>query len=185
MKRAIVIISALLSLSLSAGAQSKMFKLGQSVEINTAILQELNRAYVDALPVQRMTKAGIDAMLASLDPYTVYVPEEDNEDFELMIGKTYGGIGAIIYKPKKEEPVLINEPYANSPAALSGLQCGDQILTIDGKTTIGLTASESRYDESTPPEKAIAAFGFCSKNSFNVITLPLYGLNPYNSTSFV
>lgn len=143
MKRAIVIISALLSLSLSAGAQSKMFKLGQSVEINTAILQELNRAYVDTLPVQRMTKAGIDAMLASLDPYTVYVPEEDNEDFELMIGKTYGGIGAIIYKPKKEEPVLINEPYANSPAALSGLQCGDQILTIDGKTTIGLTASES------------------------------------------
>ena len=143
MKRAIVIISALLSLSLSAGAQSKMFKLGQSVEINTAILQELNRAYVDTLPVQRMTKAGIDAMLASLDPYTVYVPEEDNEDFELMIGKTYGGIGAIIYKPKKEEPVLINEPYANSPAALSGLQCGDQILAIDGKTTIGLTASES------------------------------------------
>ena len=106
MKKTIIIISALLAFSLSAGAQSKLFKLGQAVEVNTAILQELNRTYVDTLPVQRMTQAGIDAMLATLDPYTVYVPEEENEDFELMIGKTYGGIGAIIYKPKKEEPVL-------------------------------------------------------------------------------
>ena len=143
MKKTIIIISALLAFSLSAGAQSKLFKLGQAVEVNTAILQELNRTYVDTLPVQRMTQAGIDAMLATLDPYTVYVPEEENEDFELMIGKTYGGIGAIIYKPKKEEPVLINEPYAGSPAARAGLQCGDQILTIDGLSTIGLTASES------------------------------------------
>nr|MCR5519172.1 PDZ domain-containing protein [Bacteroidales bacterium] len=143
MKNKALAIIALLAISITAGAQSKLFKLGQAVEVNTAILQELNRSYVDSLPVERMNKAGIDAMLGTLDPYTIYVPEEENEDFELMIGKTYGGIGAIIYKPKKEEPVLINEPYAGSPAARAGLQCGDQILNIDGETTIGLTAAES------------------------------------------
>ena len=143
MKKLTIILIALLALVFQAGAQSKLFKLGQAVEVHTAILQELNRSYVDTLPITRMNKAGIDAMLETLDPYTIYVPEEENEDFEMMIGKTYGGIGAIIYKPKKEEPVVINEPYAGSPAAKAGLQCGDQILEIDGKTTIGLTAAES------------------------------------------
>ena len=143
MKKLTIILLALLALISQAGAQSKLFRLGQTVEIHTAILQELNRSYVDTLPIARMTQAGIDAMLETLDPYTIYVPEEENENFEMMIGKTYGGIGAIIYKPKKEEPVIINEPYANSPAARGGLQCGDQILAIDGKTTIGLTAAES------------------------------------------
>ena len=142
MKKIIIAILAL-SACICAGAQSKLFKLGQSVEVNTAILQELNRSYVDSLPVSKMTIAGINAMLETLDPYTIYVPEEENENFEMMIGKTYGGIGAIIYKPKKEEPVLINEPYANSPAVRGGLQCGDAILAIDGLTTIGLTAAES------------------------------------------
>lgn len=132
-----------LAACLEVGAQSKLFKLGQSVEVNTAILQELNRSYVDSLPVSKMTIAGINAMLETLDPYTIYVPEEENENFEMMIGKTYGGIGAIIYKPTKDVPVMINEPYANSPAAKAGLQCGDEILAIDGKTTIGLTAAES------------------------------------------
>ena len=142
MKKILIAILAL-SACICAGAQSKLFKLGQSVEVNTAILQELNRSYVDSLPVSKMTIAGINAMLETLDPYTIYVPEEENENFEMMIGKTYGGIGAIIYKPKKEEPVLINEPYANSPAVRGGLQCGDAILAIDGLTTVGLTAAES------------------------------------------
>ena len=79
--------------------QSKNFKLGQWVEIQNSILKELNRSYVDSLPLDRIEKAGIEAMLSDLDPYTMYVPEEDNEDFEFMLGKTYGGIGAIIYKP--------------------------------------------------------------------------------------
>ena len=143
MKRTIAIFLALCALSIQAGAQSKLFRLGQAVEVHTAILQELNRSYVDSLPVEKMTTAGINAMLETLDPYTIYVPEEENEDFEMMIGKTYGGIGAIIYKPEKDGPVIINEPYANSPAAKAGLQCGDEILEIDGLTTKGLTASES------------------------------------------
>ena len=142
MKKILIAILAL-SACICAGAQSKLFKLGQSVEVNTAILQELNRSYVDSLPVSKMTIAGINAMLETLDPYTIYVPEEENENFEMMIGKTYGGIGAIIYKPRKEDPVLINEPYANSPAVRGGLQCGDAILAIDGLTTVGLTAAES------------------------------------------
>ena len=142
MKR-IIISLALLFTAVAASAQSKAFLFGKNIDIQASIMEKLNYGYVDSLPVERMNKAAINAMLAELDPYTIYVPEEENEDFEMMIGKTYGGIGAIIYKPEKDGPVVINEPYAGSPAVKAGLQCGDEILFIDGQSTAGLTAAES------------------------------------------
>ncbi|MBP5332970.1 MAG: S41 family peptidase [Bacteroidales bacterium] len=145
MKRIIYALSVLafMATGLSAQAQSRNFTLGQWVEIHNAILKELNRSYVDSLEVGRIEREGVDAMLDALDPYTVYVPEEEQEDFQMMLTSTYGGIGALIYKPDVDGNVFINEPYAGSPAAKSGLRCGDQILEIDGVSTHGLTASES------------------------------------------
>lgn len=123
-------------------AQSKGFKLGKWVELQTSILSELNRSYVDSLPIDRIEKAGITAMLADLDPYTVFIPEENDEDLQMMLNKTYGGIGAIIYKPEKNGNLIINEPYKNSPADKQGLVCGDEIISIDGISTNGLDAKQ-------------------------------------------
>ena len=128
--------------AITADAQSQNFKLGQWSEINNSIIKELNRSYVDTLPLDRIMRAGVDAMLEELDPYTIYVPEEENEDFELFLSKTYGGIGAIIHK-KVGENVIINEPYENSPAHKYGLQCGDEIIAIDGVPVKGLETKES------------------------------------------
>ena len=88
------LIAAIAALVISAApsfGQSKSFKLGQWVEIQNAILKELNKSYVDSLPIDRIEKAGINAMLESLDPYTIYVPEEDNDDFEFMIDTDSSG----------------------------------------------------------------------------------------------
>lgn len=132
----------LLTSSFSASSQSKTFKLGQWSEIQSAIIKELNRSYVDSLPVDRIMRAGVDAMLEELDPYTIFIPEEENEDLQMMLSKTYGGIGAIIYK-RVEGNVVINEPYYGSPAYKNGLVCGDEILAIDGVPTVGLQTKES------------------------------------------
>ena len=137
-----VMASAMLMASLAVSAQTHSFKLGQWTEIQHSILKELNRSYVDSLPVDRIMRAGVDAMLEELDPYTVYIPEEENEDLQMMLSKTYGGIGAIIHK-KKEDNVIINEPYFGSPAHKYGLVCGDEIIAIDGKPTKGLETKES------------------------------------------
>ena len=126
----------------TAAGQSKSFKLGQWSEIHNSIIKELNRSYVDSLPVDRILRAGVDAMLEELDPYTVYIPEEENEDLQMMLSNTYGGIGAIIHKPKGSN-VIINEPYANSPATKAGLVCGDEIVAIDGVLTKNLEIKES------------------------------------------
>ena len=133
---------AALTVSVTVSAQSKSFSLGKWVELHNAILKELNRSYVDSLEVGRIEREGVDAMLSALDPYTVYVPEEEQEDFQMMLSNTYGGIGAVIYKPDVNGNVQINEPYAGSPAAKAGLRCGDEIETIDGETTHGLTSQQ-------------------------------------------
>ena len=135
---ALAIVSA--AICTDSFAQSRSFKLGQWVEIENSILKELNRSYVDSLPLDRMMKAGIDEMLSNIDPYTIYIPEEENDDLEMMLSKTYGGIGAIIYK-QLDSNVVINEPYLNSPAYKNGLVCGDEIITIDGEPTKGHPAA--------------------------------------------
>ena len=146
MKKSIITLFMAAAMSLAASiavpAQSQSFRLGQWSEIHNAIIKELNRSYVDSLPIDRIMRAGVDAMLEELDPYTVYIPEEENEDLQMMLSKTYGGIGAVIHKVK-EDNVIINEPYAGSPAQKYGLQCGDEILEIDGVKTQGLESKES------------------------------------------
>lgn len=138
-----VALSALTLLWGLAGAQSKTFKLGQWIEIKNEILKDLSSVYVDSLPLDRIMRKGVDAMLEELDPYTVYIPEEENDDLQMMIGKTYGGIGAVIFKPTKESNVFINEPYFGSPAQKNNLRCGDQILEIDGNSVIGLETKDA------------------------------------------
>lgn len=139
----VIILTAILYFAADTlNAQSKTFKLGQWSEIHSSIIKELNKSYVDTLPIDRMMAAGINAMLDELDPYTIYIPEEENENLQMMLSNTYGGIGAIIKKTIGSN-VIINEPYENSPAHRAGLQCGDEILMIDGAATTGFSASES------------------------------------------
>ena len=142
MRKTICIILAALLAATTLSGQSKSFKLGQWVEIQNGILKELNRSYVDSLPLDRIQRVGIDAMLDALDPYTQYIPEEDEEDLEMLLNKSYGGFGAVIYKPDKESNVIVNEPYKGSPADKLGFRCGDEITAIDGVPVQGLTASE-------------------------------------------
>ena len=141
--RYILAAVAALSVSAAASAQSKNFNMGKWMEIQNSILKELDRSYVDTLPLARIERAGIDAMLEGLDPYTVYVPEEEQENFQMMIKGVYGGIGAVIYKPDVNGNVIINEPYAGSPAVKHGLVCGDEIVAIDGVSTHGMTSADA------------------------------------------
>ena len=94
----------------SSRAQSVNFTLGKWTEIHKALLKELTSSYVDSLPIDKIERAGVDAMLSALDPYTVYIPSEENQDLQMLIHKTYGGVGAVIYKPDIQGNVIINEP---------------------------------------------------------------------------
>ncbi|MDD2594340.1 MAG: S41 family peptidase [Bacteroidales bacterium] len=136
-----LVLLALIS-SLQLNAQSNSFKLGQSLEVQNAILKEISNSYVDTVKYDKMLTTGIQSMLGSLDPYTTYIPEEDEENLELLTTGIYGGVGATI-KKRPSEAVLIVQPYSGSPASKAGLVPGDQIIEIDGASVIGLSSEES------------------------------------------
>lgn len=131
MKRIITALVAGLISASAIFAQSQNFQIGQWMEIQNYILKSLNSSYVDTLPIAKMQKAAIDAMLKELDPYTIYVPEDEVEDFSLRMMGVYGGIGAVIFKEEGKN-VVLNEPYAGSPCVKAGLESGDEIMLIDG-----------------------------------------------------
>ncbi len=116
-----------------AHSQSEWFRTGKSLEVQMAVLRELSALYVDSISMENLIRTGLDAMLESLDPYTILIPEEDEENLELMTTGSYGGVGAVIRKVPGG--ILINEVTENSPAARAGLAAGDTIVMVSGLAT--------------------------------------------------
>jgi carboxyl-terminal processing protease len=105
------------------------FEISKNLKLVASVYEKINNYYVDEILPGRVMKKGIDAMLKSLDPYTVYISEAQIEDFRFATTGEYGGIGASI--KKRNNKTLISELYENSPAEKSGLLPGDEIKTID------------------------------------------------------
>jgi carboxyl-terminal processing protease len=116
------------------------FEISKNLEIFSAIMKELNVYYVDEIKPGDLTKTGVDAMLESLDPYTVYIPESMVEDHRMSTTGQYGGIGAVVRK--KGDYVMVTEPYDGSPAQKAGLQAGDIIIEVAGQSTKGKTTDD-------------------------------------------
>ena len=116
------------------------FEIAKNVDIFITVMRELNAKYADEITPGDLTETAIKAMLESLDPYTVYYPENKIEDVKMMTAGQYGGIGALIQQRDKQ--VIISELYEGWPAQKSGLLAGDVILKIDGKSTEGKSSSD-------------------------------------------
>ena len=124
----------------SLGFIDNYFEISKNIDIFTTLYKELNTFYVDEIDVGKLIKTSIDAMLESLDPYTSYIPESEIEDFRFMTTGQYGGIGAMI--TKRDDYVIISEPYENFPAQKAGLMAGDVILEINGVSAKGKTTED-------------------------------------------
>ncbi len=120
--------------------QDNLFEVTKNIDIFVSVYKQINTFYVDEPKPGELMKKGIDEMLKSLDPYTVYYPESDIEEYRFMTTGQYGGIGALIHQ--KGDSVVIAEPYEGFPAQKAGLRAGDIILEVDGQSAIGKTSDE-------------------------------------------
>ncbi|MBK9934471.1 MAG: S41 family peptidase [Cytophagaceae bacterium] len=108
----------------------RLFEIAKNLDVFATLYKELNASYVDEINPTKAMRIGIQAMLKELDPYTVFYPEDEIEDYFTMNVAAYNGIGATI--EHFEGNHLIVMLYENSPADKSGLKIGDKILKING-----------------------------------------------------
>lgn len=141
-KLKILIISSLIIITpvLVVSFDSDDFEIAKNLDIYYTLFRELNIYYVDQINPGKLIKTSIDAMLKSLDPYTVFIPESKMEDFKFMTTGQYGGVGAVIRKDG--DYVVIAEPYENSPIQKAGIEAGDVIVKIEGKSTKGKSTKD-------------------------------------------
>jgi carboxyl-terminal processing protease len=121
-----VIASAFLFIGVSF--REDFFEVAKQIEIFTTLFKELNKNYVDETNPGDLMDKSIKGMLASLDPYTVYFNEQDVVKFKINNTGEYTGIGAMI--TRKNDKLIIKEPYKNFPADKAGLKAGDEIIQI-------------------------------------------------------
>jgi len=119
--------------------EKRTFRISKNLTIYNSVLRELDLNYVDTLNYDKMVKTSLDFMLDKLDPYTVYLPEEETDDLTFMTTGEYAGIGALIMKSGSD--ICISEPYEGMPAQRNGLRAGDVLIEIDGKIVKGLSVS--------------------------------------------
>ena len=108
--------------------KDNFFEIAKQIEIFTSLFKIVNQNYVDEVnPAEVMDKA-IKSMLADLDPYTNFFNEHDVVKFKINNTGEYTGIGAMI--TRKEDQLIIKEPYKGYPADKAGLKAGDAIIQI-------------------------------------------------------
>ncbi len=130
----IIIVLAVGSLGLFGfKAADNYFEISKNLEIYTAIIKDINTYYVETVNPDKMNRTGIDAMLKTLDPYTVYISESEVEDYRFLTTGQYGGIGAQVVQ--RDDYLMITDVYDNWPTQKAGLRAGDMILAIDDKST--------------------------------------------------
>ena len=127
-KKLIIPVIASAFLFIGTSFKDDFFEIAKQIEIFTTLFKELNRNYVDETnPGELMDKA-IKGMLANLDPYTVYFNEQDVVRFKINNTGEYTGIGALL--TRKEDKLIVKEPYKDFPADKAGLKAGDEIIQV-------------------------------------------------------
>ncbi len=100
------------------------------------VLQKVTDTYVDTVDFEKVSEAAIVAALRELDPHTVYLPPETLEASESELAGNFDGIGIQFNVPN--DTAVVIEVIPGGPSERIGLQAGDRIIEVGGKTIAGV-----------------------------------------------
>ena len=142
--RIAIVFALLLIAGISTGflvnQETRDFRIAKNLDIFFSLFRELNTFYVDEIDPDKVIKSGIDNMLKTLDPYTVYYPETDADEFKIMTTGKYGGIGSLVRS--NGDYAIISDVYKGFPADLAGIKAGDLLKKVDGTTLKGFSTDK-------------------------------------------
>jgi len=125
--------------TLSSGQRSSAKQAGA---LQQRIIEELQGRYYKAVDVNKLSTAGVNGTLKSLnDPWTVYLDPQEMEAFSITESGQYYGIGASLNKTAKG--LTISQVFPGSPAQKAGLKSGDTITSVNGRPIADLAVDVS------------------------------------------
>lgn len=136
----VLLLTAGITTAFLATQETRDFRIAKNLDIFYSLFRELNTFYVDQIDPDKLIRTALDAMLKTLDPYTVYYPESEGDEVTFMTTGKYGGIGSLI-RPEGEF-VVISMIYKGFPADIAGLKAGDILRKADGVSLKGLTSEQ-------------------------------------------
>lgn len=114
----------------SVADQEFLFNVNRGIEVFGRVYREIAANYVDNLDPERFLQAGLDGMLGSLDPYTVYIEREDGDEVDLLTTGRYGGIGVTIgVRDGAVQVITVMDGYS---AQRQGILPGDRFIEVNG-----------------------------------------------------
>lgn len=105
-------------------------KINRNMDLFGQVYKEIALNYVDEIDADKFITAGIDGMLATLDPYTNYIDERNRDQIDLITTGKYGGVGITV--GVRDSMIYITEVMNGYEAQKKGLRVGDKIIAIDG-----------------------------------------------------
>lgn len=98
------------------------------------VLNHVRHFYVDSVPEADLYKKATDGLLTELkDPYSVLLVEDDFKELTEKTSGNYAGLGIQI--DVRDGWITVVAPLPESPAERAGIQTGDLIVEVDGKST--------------------------------------------------
>lgn len=105
-------------------------KMNKSIDLFGQVYKKIAIDYVDEVDPEKFMQAGIDGMLGSLDPYTVYFDRQNGDEVDLLTTGKYGGIGVTI--AQRDGAIQVMTVMDGYSAQRQGILPGDRILEVDG-----------------------------------------------------
>jgi carboxyl-terminal processing protease len=105
----------------------------------------VSKEYVDkkAVDPQKMFYGAIQGMVSALgDPYTVFLPPEQQKNTQEELGGSFDGVGIQLGFNKDKRLVVIT-PLKDTPADKAGVKPGDIIVKINGQDSTQMSIPEA------------------------------------------
>ncbi len=106
------------------------------------VLSHVRNFYVDSIPEADLYTKATNGMLDELkDPYSVLLTGADFKELTEKTSGNYAGLGIQI--DVRDGWITVVAPLPDSPAERAGIQTGDQIVEVDGKSTQGWNSEQA------------------------------------------
>ena len=131
--------------------------ISNNIRTYNSVVKNLLAEYVDDIDSEELIDASIEGMLRNLDPYTVFIHEEDQSAVTMLTKGKYGGVG--IRLGVREGTLTVISPMEGTPAQRAGVRPGDKIIKIDSISTEDLnTDNAARKIRGKPGTRVILTF---------------------------